>query len=142
MGPKDAVRLVDPKGVVILDFNEVETRMYEAERKGDGLYFMRTQDAIRAATVSPEQLFGDWTLLKEFEKPLCKMTLSNASAGGESYKITSRPAATHRSRVLRPRRGGSTNEELLLTGRTADLAVCGERRHDLGAGSAPAPIRW
>ena len=34
-----------------------------------------------------EQLFGDWTLLKEFEKPLCRLTLSNASAGGESYKI-------------------------------------------------------
>ena len=30
-------------------------------------------------------------LLREFEKPLCKLTLSNASAGGESYKITVKP---------------------------------------------------
>ena len=68
-----------------------KSHMYEAERKGEGLFFMRTQAAIKAATVSPEQVFGEWTLLREFEKPLCKLTLSNASAGGESYKITVKP---------------------------------------------------
>jgi hypothetical protein len=88
MGPNDAVRLYDSKGAVILDFMEVESHMYEAERKGEGLYFMRTQEAIKAATVSPEQVFGEWTLLKEMEKPLCKLTLSSTSAGGEAYKIT------------------------------------------------------
>jgi Protease inhibitor Inh len=91
MGPNDAVRLLDGKGVIILDFTEVENRMYEAERKGEGLYFMRTQAAIKADTVTPEQLFGEWTLLKELDKPLCKLTLSNAAAGGESYKITVKP---------------------------------------------------
>jgi hypothetical protein len=91
MGPNDAVRLLNSKGAVVLDFMEVESHMYEAERKGEGLFFMRTQAAIKAATVSPEQVFGEWILLKEFEKPLCKLTLSNASAGGESYKITVKP---------------------------------------------------
>ena len=88
MGPNDAVRLYDSKGTVILDFMEVESHMYEAERKGEGLYFMRTQEAIKAATVSPEQVFGEWILLKEMEKPLCKLTLSSAPAGGQAYKIT------------------------------------------------------
>jgi hypothetical protein len=88
MGPNDAVRLHDSKGAVILDFMEVESHMYEAERKGEGLFFMRTQAAVKAATVSPEQVFGEWILLKEMEKPLCKLTLSSASAGGEAYKIT------------------------------------------------------
>jgi hypothetical protein len=92
MGPNDAVRLIDSKGAIILDFNEVESGMYEAERKGEGLYFMRTQAAIRAATVSPEQVFGEWALLQEFEKPLCKLTLANAPAGGDSYKIIIKPA--------------------------------------------------
>lgn len=91
MGPNDAVRLFDSKGAIILDFSEVESGMYEAERRGEGLYFMRTQAAIKAATVSPEQVFGEWALLQEFEKPLCKLTLSNAPAGGESYKITVKP---------------------------------------------------
>ena len=69
----------------------VESHMYEAERKGEGLFFMRTQAAIKAATVSPEQIFGEWTLFREFEKPLCKLTLSNASAGGDSYKVVVKP---------------------------------------------------
>jgi len=91
MGPNDAVRLFNSKGAVVLEFTEVESFMYEAERKGEGLFFMRTQAAIKAATVSPEQVFGEWTLFREFEKPLCKLTLSNASAGGENYKIAVKP---------------------------------------------------
>lgn len=95
IGPKDAVRLFDSKGVVILDFNEVESGMFEAERKGEGLFFMRSQAAIKAATVSPEQVFGDWTLLQEADKPLCRLTLSNASAGGEdTYRIVVKPGCT------------------------------------------------
>jgi hypothetical protein len=91
MGPNDNVRLLNSKGAIILDFQELESHMYEAERKGEGLFFMRTQDAIREATVTPERIFGEWTLFREFEKPLCKLTLSNAPAGGESYKITVKP---------------------------------------------------
>jgi len=64
MGPNDAVRLFNSKGAIVLDFTEVESHMYEAERKGEGLFFMRTQAAIKAATVSPEQVFGEWTLLR------------------------------------------------------------------------------
>ena len=59
MGPNDAVRLFNSKGAIVLDFTEVESHMYEAERKGEGLFFMRTQAAIKAATVSPEQVFGN-----------------------------------------------------------------------------------
>ena len=90
-GAERWVRLFDSKGAIILDFMEVESHMYEAERKGEGLFFMRTQAAIKAATVSPEQIFGEWTLFREFEKPLCKLTLSNASAGGDSYKVVVKP---------------------------------------------------
>ena len=89
--PKDAVQLFDSKGTIILDFNEVESGMYEAERKGEGLFFMRSQAAIKAATVSPEQLFGEWTLLQEADKPLCKLTLSKASAGEDTYRIVVKP---------------------------------------------------
>jgi hypothetical protein len=94
IGPKDAVRLFDSKGTVILDFNEVESGMFEAERKGEGLFFMRSQAAIKAATVSPEQVFGDWTLLQEADKPLCKLTLSNASSGEDTYRLVVRPGCT------------------------------------------------
>jgi Protease inhibitor Inh len=118
LGPNDSVRLFDSKGVVILDFSEVESHMYEAERKGEGLFFMRTQDAVKAATISPEQLYGDWTLLQEFEKPLCKLTLSNTSAGGESYKIIVKTGCVASIASFAPSTWRLDNDELLLSGST------------------------
>jgi hypothetical protein len=117
MGPNDAVRLLNSKGAVVLDFMEVESHMYEAERKGEGLFFMRTQAAIKAATVTPEQVFGEWILLKEFEKPLCKLTLSNASAGGESYKITVKPDCDSSVAAVELSTWRLDRDGLLLTGR-------------------------
>jgi hypothetical protein len=86
LGPKDIVRLIDPKGAAMLEFNEVESGMYEAERKGEGLYFMQSQAAVKAETRSPDQLFGDWKVLRELDKPLCTLTLSSTK-DGESYKL-------------------------------------------------------
>jgi hypothetical protein len=117
MGPNDAVRLHDSKGAIILDFTEVESHMYEAERRGEGLYFMRTQEAIKAVTVSPEQLFGDWTLLKEMEKPLCKLTLSGATAGGESFRITVKPGCDASIVGLGLTTWRLSQAELVLSGR-------------------------
>jgi hypothetical protein len=119
IGPNDSVLLLDTKRTVILDFSEVESRMYEAERKGEGLFFMRTPAAIRATAVTPDQLFGDWTLLQEFEKPLCKLTLSNASAGGGSYRIDIKPGCDGAIAALGLATWRLDNEELILSGRTA-----------------------
>src|SRR5260370_33613801 len=95
--------------------------MYEAERKGEGLFFMRTQAAIRAATISPEQLFGDWTLLQEFEKPLCKLTLSNASAGAESFKVIIKAGCDASIVGFAPSTWRLQDNELLFSGRTGTL---------------------
>jgi protease inhibitor Inh len=119
IGPNDAVRLLDTKGAIILDFTEVESHMYEAERKGEGLYFMRTQAAIKAETVTPEQVFGEWTLLKEMEKPLCKLTLSNASAGGESFRITVKTGCDASIAGLGLATWRLDSNDLLLVGRGA-----------------------
>jgi Protease inhibitor Inh len=118
IGPKDTVRLLDSKGKVILDFSEVESRMYEAERKGEGLFFMRTQAAIRATTITADQLFGDWTLLQEFEKPLCKLTLSNASAGGPNYQIIVKPGCDAAIAGFGPATWRIEDNELVFFGRS------------------------
>ncbi len=78
--------LFNSKGAIVLDFTEVESHMYEAERKGEGLFFMRTQAAIKAATVSPEQVFGEWTLLREFEKPLVQAHALERPRRGEATR--------------------------------------------------------
>jgi hypothetical protein len=118
IGPNDSVLLLDAKRAIILDFSEVESRMYEAERKGEGLFFMRTPAAIRATAITPDQVFGDWTLLQEFEKPLCKVTLSNASAGGESYRIVIKPGCDPSIAALALATWRLDNNELLLSGRS------------------------
>jgi hypothetical protein len=117
MGPNDGVRLYDAKGALLLDFAEVEFHMFEAERKGEGLFFLRTQAAAKAATISPEQLFGEWALVKEFEKPLCKLTLSNASAGGDDYKITVKPGCDASIAGIGLTTWRLDRDELLLVGR-------------------------
>ena len=112
------MHLLDAKGAVVLDFAEVESRMYEAERKGEGLFFMRTQAAIRAATITPDQLFGDWTLLQAFERPLCELTLSNTSAGGTSYQIVVSRAVLPPLPALRCSTWRIEDNELVLAGRS------------------------
>jgi Protease inhibitor Inh len=116
MGPDDSVRLIDGKGAVVLDFTEVENGMYEAERKGEGLYFMRSQAAIKDATITPEKLFGDWVLLQEAEKPLCQITLSNAPASAESYQIAVKPGCAKPIADFGLVTWKLDGEDLLLTG--------------------------
>jgi hypothetical protein len=118
MGPSDSVRLLDLKGMIVLELSEVESRIYEGERKGEGLFFMRTQEAIKEATITPDRLFGDWTLLQEFEKPLCKLTLSNASAGAETYKIVVKRGCVAAIAEFAPSTWRLDSNELLLSGRS------------------------
>jgi hypothetical protein len=122
-GPGDTVRLFDSKGAVVLDFSEVESHMYEAERKGEGLFFMRTQAAIRAATISPEQLFGDWTMLQCLRgrgklQGCHQGRLRRIDHGFCAFHVA---PGEQRAVVLRPCR---------------HLALCGKRCDDLGADSA------
>jgi hypothetical protein len=119
IGPKDSVRMFDSKGALVLDFTEVESQMYEAERQGEGLFFMRTLAAIKAATVRPEQVFGDWTLQQEFAKPLCRLTLSSTAAEGESYRITVKPGCTAAIAGLGLSTWRLESDELVLVGRGA-----------------------
>jgi hypothetical protein len=86
-----ALRLIDGKGVMTLEMSEVENGIFEGERKGEGLYFMQPQSAAAIPARTPEEMFGDWAFLREIDKTLCRLTLSNAAAGEGSYKITVKP---------------------------------------------------
>jgi len=85
------LRLLDGKGNAALEMSEVESGIFEGERKGEGLYFMQPQSAAAIPARTPDQMFGDWAFLREIDKTLCKLTLSNASAGDAGYKITVKP---------------------------------------------------
>jgi hypothetical protein len=92
LGPKDVLRLIDASNASVLEFTEVESGMYEGERKGQGLYFMQTQAWLKAEIRSPEQITGEWNVVRELDKPLCRLTLSDVSGGAENtFKIVVKP---------------------------------------------------
>ena len=110
-------RLLDAKNVPLFEFAEVESGMYESERKGEGLYFMQTQAALKAEIRSPEQIFGEWKILRELDKPLCRLTLSDASGDGETYKIVVKPGCDARIAGFGLTTWRLDREQLVLTGR-------------------------
>ena len=91
LGGNDVLRLIDERHLAVLEFTEVENGLYEGERIGEGLYFLQTQAAIKVETRTAEELFGDWDIVREVDKPLCTLTLSNASNGDNSYKVIVKP---------------------------------------------------
>jgi Protease inhibitor Inh len=120
LGPKDVLRLVDSNKTPVFEFSEVESGILEAERKGEGLYFMQTQAALKAEIRSPDQIFGEWQILRELDKPLCRLTLSDASSGAEdTYKIVVKPGCDARIAAFGPTAWRLDREQLVVTGRSS-----------------------
>ncbi len=90
MGQKDVLRFIDGHGTAILELSEVESGLYEGERKGEGLYFMQSQASAAVPVRTVEEMVGDWIFLREADKPLCTLTLTNV-ADGDSYKLAVKP---------------------------------------------------
>jgi hypothetical protein len=91
LGQNDVLRLLDANKGAVLEFSEVENGLYEGERPGEGLYFLQTQAAVKIETHSADQLFGDWDILREIDRPLCTLTLSGQTDGSDSYKLVVKP---------------------------------------------------
>jgi hypothetical protein len=120
LGPKDVLRLVDGNRVPLFEFSEVESGIFEAERKGEGLYFMQTQAALKAEIRSADQIFGEWQIVRELDKPLCRLTLSDAAAGAENtYKIVVKPGCDARIAAFGPTTWRLDREQLVMTGRSS-----------------------
>jgi hypothetical protein len=89
--PNGSLKLLDAKGNAALEMSEVESGIFEGERRGEGLYFMQPQTAASIPVRTPEQMFGDWNFLREIDKPLCALTLSRAAGPDASYKVIVKP---------------------------------------------------
>jgi len=89
--PNGPLRLLDAKGNATLEMSEVESGIFEGERRGEGLYFMQPQGAATIPVRTPEQMFGDWNFLREIDKPLCALTLSGSTAADAGFKLTVKP---------------------------------------------------
>jgi len=115
-GPKDVLRLVDAKGAALMEFTEVENGMFESERGADGLLFLQTQAALKVEARTAEQIVGDWNLLREVEKPLCRLTLSD-TANGDAFRVIVKPGCDKAIAAFNPTTWRLDRDQLILSGR-------------------------
>ena len=89
----DTVRIMDARGRTILQFTEVEGGLYEGERPAEGLYFLQSLAAAGPAFRTIAAMVGEWNVLRETNKPICSLTLSEAAvpAADEGYALKIKP---------------------------------------------------
>ena len=77
----DLLHLLDAQGKSLVEFSEVEDGIYEAPTPGVGVLFL--QNAARPpapAPKPPEQVAGDWAIMRGSGAPLCHLTLATTAA--------------------------------------------------------------
>jgi hypothetical protein len=75
----DLLKLLDGQGKTLAEFSEVESGLYEAPTPGVGVLFLQNPAVAAIVPVrAPEQVAGDWTLMRGADKVLCTFTLLTA----------------------------------------------------------------
>ncbi len=85
MGSDDALKLVDPKGAVLLELNEVEAGMYETTPSFTH-YFLQTLAATNKERIT-DDLFGEWQFSRG-GRAICQLTLGNIAYDTDSFLLT------------------------------------------------------
>ncbi|HLK80512.1 MAG TPA: AprI/Inh family metalloprotease inhibitor [Xanthobacteraceae bacterium] len=92
IGGLDLVKLMDGKGKPVLEFSEVESGIFEAQRPGEGIYIMQNAASAAAVNISLDQMAGDWSVVRGGSgKTVCIITLTNAAAGDDAFALRLKP---------------------------------------------------
>ena len=83
----DLLHLLDAEGKSLVEFSEVEDGIYEAPTPGVGVLFLQNPAAAGPPPKPPEQLAGDWAIVRGSGAPLCRLTLA-ATAVQDGLKVT------------------------------------------------------
>ena len=114
-GPKDVLRLLDAKGGAVMEFTEVENGMFKSERGGWAL--------VPANPGSAQGRHADrgadrrrLNLLREADKPLCRLTLSD-TASGDGFRVVVKPGCDKAIAAFDPSTWRLDRDQLILAGR-------------------------
>jgi hypothetical protein len=99
MGIDDALKLVNAKGDVLLELNEVEAGMYETTPSFTH-YFLQTLAATNKERIT-DDLFGDWQFSRG-GKTICQLTLNNTAYDTDSFALTLKPGCDQFIAGFRP----------------------------------------
>jgi hypothetical protein len=91
IGGLDLVKLMDSKGKAALEFSEVESGIFEAQRPGEGIFIMQNAASAAAVNISLDQMAGDWSVVRGSGKTVCTITLINAAAGDDAFALKLKP---------------------------------------------------
>jgi hypothetical protein len=73
----DLLRLLDSQGKPLVEFSEVEDGIYEAPTPGVGVLFLQNAAAAAGpAQKTPDEMAGNWMLIRGAGTPLCALALS------------------------------------------------------------------
>jgi len=86
----DLLRLLDAQGKALVEFSEVEDGIYEAPTPGLGVLFLQNAAAAGAPPKPPDQVAGDWAIVRGNSKPLCQLTLTT-TAVQDGLALTVKP---------------------------------------------------
>jgi hypothetical protein len=75
----DLLRLLDAQGKSVIEFSEVEDGIYEAPTPGVGVLFLQNAAAAGPPPKPPEQVAGEWAIVRGSGAPLCRLTLATTA---------------------------------------------------------------
>ncbi len=120
-GPGNAIRLQGPDGGLVAEFTEGVGGTWEALREGDGVYFL-VNPRLADPGLHAGDLVGAWDIAEQAGKPLCRLELTEADAGGGTFRARLAAGCPARLVAMAPDRwrldGGSL---VLLTARGEGL---------------------
>jgi hypothetical protein len=86
----DLLRLLDAQGKSLVEFSEVEDGIYEAPTPGIGVLFLQNAAAAGPPPKPPEQVAGEWAIIRGSGAPLCALTLA-PTALRDGFALTVKP---------------------------------------------------
>jgi Protease inhibitor Inh len=75
----DLLRLLDAEGKSLVEFSEVEDGIFEAPTPGVGVLFLQNPANAGPPPKLPEQVAGDWAIVRGSGAPLCRLTLATTA---------------------------------------------------------------
>ncbi len=76
----DLLYLLDARGKALVSFSEVESGIYEAPTPGVGVLFLQNAADAAAPGRQPDELAGDWAIVRGSGAPLCTLALTATTA--------------------------------------------------------------
>src|SRR5215468_2708201 len=86
----DLLYFVDARGKTIVEFSEVEDGIFEAPTPGVGVLFLQNAAAAGAPPKPPEQIAGDWAIVRKSGPPVCTLTLAMTKAS-DGFSVAVKP---------------------------------------------------